>query len=225
MTRRRRVLLHARPPPPRNSPPPRDPSPLTSPREPVAAVILSTKKDSSYFQVSNVSTPSYIQVSNSGDSYDELDLSPSPSAGPRQFHSRRADAPWFGCQGPEQREQAEHGALGRAEVQRPGSGSWINGRLTMVGFFSAIAVRRCVHARGRRDGTGQAWFTNLVAALSVASLVPQLHGESAEARSKGLMNANPIPGTYASPCLASSRSPSQSTSPAPHSSMLNCVYI
>ncbi|GJN24713.1 hypothetical protein PR202_gb12468 [Eleusine coracana subsp. coracana] len=70
----------------------------------------------------------------------------------------------------------------------------INGRLAMVGFVSAIAVEASTHGDGlfaqAASGTGQAWFAYMVAALSVASLMPLLQGESAEAKTGGLMNAN-----------------------------------
>ncbi|KQK20605.1 low molecular mass early light-inducible protein HV90, chloroplastic [Brachypodium distachyon] len=70
----------------------------------------------------------------------------------------------------------------------------INGRLAMVGFVTALGVEA-----GRGDGllsqlgsgTGQAWFAYTVVVLSVASLVPLLQGESAEARGAGkVMSAN-----------------------------------
>ncbi|KQK20609.1 low molecular mass early light-inducible protein HV90, chloroplastic [Brachypodium distachyon] len=70
----------------------------------------------------------------------------------------------------------------------------INGRLAMVGFVTALGVEA-----GRGDGllsqlgsgTGQAWFAYTVVVLSVASLVPLLQGESAEARGAGkIMSAN-----------------------------------
>ncbi|TVU41793.1 hypothetical protein EJB05_15342, partial [Eragrostis curvula] len=70
----------------------------------------------------------------------------------------------------------------------------INGRLAMVGFMSAIAVEASTRGDGlfaqAASGTGQAWFAYMVAALSVASLVPLLQGESVEARSGGIMTAN-----------------------------------
>ncbi|KAK3126532.1 hypothetical protein QOZ80_7AG0558010 [Eleusine coracana subsp. coracana] len=70
----------------------------------------------------------------------------------------------------------------------------INGRLAMVGFVSAIAVEATTRGDGlftqAASGTGQAWFAYMVAALSVASLVPLLQGETAEAKTSGLMNAN-----------------------------------
>ncbi|TVU41791.1 hypothetical protein EJB05_15340, partial [Eragrostis curvula] len=70
----------------------------------------------------------------------------------------------------------------------------INGRLAMVGFVSAIAVEASTRGDGllaqAASGTGQAWFAYMVAALSVASLVPLLQGESVEARSNGIMTAN-----------------------------------
>jgi hypothetical protein len=60
----------------------------------------------------------------------------------------------------------------------------INGRLAMVGFVSALAVEASTRGDGLlsqvASGTGQAWFAYVVAALSVASLVPLLQGESAE---------------------------------------------
>ncbi|GJN10121.1 hypothetical protein PR202_ga28185 [Eleusine coracana subsp. coracana] len=69
----------------------------------------------------------------------------------------------------------------------------INGRLAMVGFVSALAVEA---SRGggllsqAGSGSGLAWFAATAAVLSVASLVPVLQGESAEAKTSGLMNAN-----------------------------------
>jgi len=69
----------------------------------------------------------------------------------------------------------------------------INGRLAMVGFVSALAVEA---SRGggllsqAGSGSGLAWFTATAAVLSVASLVPVLKGESAEARSGGVMSAD-----------------------------------
>ncbi|GJN24711.1 hypothetical protein PR202_gb12466 [Eleusine coracana subsp. coracana] len=69
----------------------------------------------------------------------------------------------------------------------------INGRLAMVGFVSALAVEA---SRGdgllsqAGSGSGLAWFVATAAILSVASLVPLLQGESAEAKTSGLMNAN-----------------------------------
>ncbi|GJN24716.1 hypothetical protein PR202_gb12471 [Eleusine coracana subsp. coracana] len=70
----------------------------------------------------------------------------------------------------------------------------INGRLAMVGFVSAIAVEATTRGDGLftqvTSGTGQVWFAYMVAALSVASLVPLLQGETAEAKTSGLMNAN-----------------------------------
>ncbi|TVU41822.1 hypothetical protein EJB05_15376, partial [Eragrostis curvula] len=59
-----------------------------------------------------------------------------------------------------------------------------NGRLTMVDFVSAIAVEASTHGDGlfaqAASGTGQAWFTYMVAVLppAVAPLVPLLQGES-----------------------------------------------
>ncbi|CAO1949091.1 unnamed protein product [Urochloa humidicola] len=69
----------------------------------------------------------------------------------------------------------------------------INGRLAMVGFVSALAVEA---SRGggllsqAGSGSGLAWFAATAAVLSVASLVPVLRGESAEARSGGVMSAD-----------------------------------
>ncbi|KAL6647941.1 hypothetical protein ACP70R_015378 [Stipagrostis hirtigluma subsp. patula] len=69
----------------------------------------------------------------------------------------------------------------------------INGRLAMVGFVSALAVEA---ARGggllsqAESGTGLAWFAYTAVALSVASLVPLLQGETAEGRSKGAFTAD-----------------------------------
>jgi len=69
----------------------------------------------------------------------------------------------------------------------------INGRLAMVGFVSALAVEA---SRGggllsqAGSGSGLAWFVATAAVLSVASLVPVLKGESAEARSGGVMSAD-----------------------------------
>ncbi|CAN6181454.1 unnamed protein product [Urochloa humidicola] len=69
----------------------------------------------------------------------------------------------------------------------------INGRLAMVGFVSALAVEA---SRGggllsqAGSGSGLAWFAATAAVLSVASLVPVLRGESAEARSGGIMSAD-----------------------------------
>ncbi|XP_062190160.1 high molecular mass early light-inducible protein HV58, chloroplastic-like [Phragmites australis] len=69
----------------------------------------------------------------------------------------------------------------------------INGRLAMVGFVSALAVEA---SRGggllsqAGSGSGLAWFAATAAVLSVASLVPLLKGESAEARSGGVMSAD-----------------------------------
>ncbi|CAN6165311.1 unnamed protein product [Urochloa humidicola] len=69
----------------------------------------------------------------------------------------------------------------------------INGRLAMVGFVSALAVEA---SRGggllsqAGSGSGLAWFTATAAVLSVASLVPVLRGDSAEARSGGVMSAD-----------------------------------
>ncbi|KAL6614946.1 hypothetical protein ACP70R_037216 [Stipagrostis hirtigluma subsp. patula] len=69
----------------------------------------------------------------------------------------------------------------------------INGRLAMVGFVSALAVEA---SRGggllsqAGSGTGQAWFLYTAAALSAASLVPLLQGDSAEARSNGAFTAD-----------------------------------
>ncbi|TVU41809.1 hypothetical protein EJB05_15361, partial [Eragrostis curvula] len=70
-----------------------------------------------------------------------------------------------------------------------------NGRLTMVGFVSAIAVEASTHGDGlfaqAASGTGQAWFTYMVAVLppAVAPLVPLLQGESVEARSGGIITS------------------------------------
>ncbi|TVU41794.1 hypothetical protein EJB05_15343, partial [Eragrostis curvula] len=70
----------------------------------------------------------------------------------------------------------------------------INGRLAMVGFVSAIAVEASTRGDSlfaqAASGTGQAWFFYMVAALSVASLVPLLQGETVEGRSGGIMTAN-----------------------------------
>ncbi|KAJ1254592.1 hypothetical protein BS78_02G052400 [Paspalum vaginatum] len=69
----------------------------------------------------------------------------------------------------------------------------INGRLAMVGFVSALAVEA---SRGdgllsqAGSGSGLAWFAATAAVLSVASLVPLLRGDSAEARSGGVMSAD-----------------------------------
>ncbi|KAJ1287972.1 hypothetical protein BS78_02G052000 [Paspalum vaginatum] len=69
----------------------------------------------------------------------------------------------------------------------------INGRLAMVGFVSALAVEA---ARGdgllsqAGNGSGLAWFAYTAVVLSAASLVPLLQGETAEARSAGLMTAD-----------------------------------
>ncbi|TKW30734.1 hypothetical protein SEVIR_2G057500v4 [Setaria viridis] len=69
----------------------------------------------------------------------------------------------------------------------------INGRLAMVGFVSALAVEA---SRGggllsqAGSGSGLAWFAATAAVLSVASLVPLLKGDSAEARSGGVMSAD-----------------------------------
>jgi hypothetical protein len=69
----------------------------------------------------------------------------------------------------------------------------INGRLAMVGFVSALAVEA---SRGggllsqASSGSGLAWFAATAAVLSVASLVPLLQGESAEARSGEFMSAD-----------------------------------
>ncbi|GJN10122.1 hypothetical protein PR202_ga28186 [Eleusine coracana subsp. coracana] len=98
-------------------------------------------------------------------------------------------------------------AAPRASIQKPKAklGLWdalafsgpaperINGRLAMVGFVSALAVEA---SRGggllsqAGSGSGLAWFAATAAVLSVASLVPLLQGESAEAKNSGLMNAN-----------------------------------
>ncbi|KAL6880646.1 hypothetical protein ACP4OV_012211 [Aristida adscensionis] len=69
----------------------------------------------------------------------------------------------------------------------------INGRLAMVGFVAALAVEA---SRGdgllsqAGSGAGLAWFAATAAVLSVASLVPLLQGESAEARSGGAFTAD-----------------------------------
>ncbi|XP_062202245.1 low molecular mass early light-inducible protein HV90, chloroplastic-like [Phragmites australis] len=69
----------------------------------------------------------------------------------------------------------------------------INGRLAMVGFVSALAVEA---SRGdgllsqAGSGSGLTWFAYTAVALSVASLVPLLQGESAEGRSGGFMTAD-----------------------------------
>ncbi|CAN6197044.1 unnamed protein product [Urochloa humidicola] len=69
----------------------------------------------------------------------------------------------------------------------------INGRLAMVGFVSALAVEA---SRGdgllsqAGSGSGLAWFAATAAMLSVASLVPVLRAESAEARSGGVMSGD-----------------------------------
>ncbi|KAJ1253633.1 hypothetical protein BS78_K219700 [Paspalum vaginatum] len=69
----------------------------------------------------------------------------------------------------------------------------INGRLAMVGFASALAVEA---SRGdgllsqAGSGSGLAWFAATAAVLSVASLVPLLRGDIAEARSGGVMSAD-----------------------------------
>ncbi|KAF0909374.1 hypothetical protein E2562_035815 [Oryza meyeriana var. granulata] len=69
----------------------------------------------------------------------------------------------------------------------------INGRLAMVGFVSALAVEAS-RGGGLLDqagsGSGLAWFAATAAVLSLASLVPLLRGESAEARSGGVMSAD-----------------------------------
>jgi hypothetical protein len=69
----------------------------------------------------------------------------------------------------------------------------INGRLAMVGFVSALAVEASsggglLSQAGSRSGL--ALFAATAAVLSVASLVPVLQGESAEARSGGVMSAD-----------------------------------
>ncbi|KAL6647943.1 hypothetical protein ACP70R_015380 [Stipagrostis hirtigluma subsp. patula] len=69
----------------------------------------------------------------------------------------------------------------------------INGRLAMVGFVSALAVEAASGGgllSQAESGTGQAWFLYTAVALSVASLVPLLQGESAEGRSKGAFTAD-----------------------------------
>ncbi|XP_066391947.1 low molecular mass early light-inducible protein HV60, chloroplastic-like [Miscanthus floridulus] len=69
----------------------------------------------------------------------------------------------------------------------------INGRLAMVGFVSALAVEAY---RGggllsqAGSGSGLAWFAATAAVLSVASLVPLLRGDSAEARSGAVTSAD-----------------------------------
>ncbi|KAL6880644.1 hypothetical protein ACP4OV_012209 [Aristida adscensionis] len=69
----------------------------------------------------------------------------------------------------------------------------INGRLAMVGFVAALAVEA---SRGggllaqAESGTGLAWFAYTAVALSVASLVPLLQGETAESRSGGAFTAD-----------------------------------
>ncbi|KAG0541843.1 hypothetical protein BDA96_02G052100 [Sorghum bicolor] len=69
----------------------------------------------------------------------------------------------------------------------------INGRLAMVGFVSALAVEA---SRGggllsqAGSGSGLTWFAATAAVLSVASLVPLLKGDSAEARSGAVMSAD-----------------------------------
>ncbi|EAY73277.1 hypothetical protein OsI_01151 [Oryza sativa Indica Group] len=69
----------------------------------------------------------------------------------------------------------------------------INGRLAMVGFVSALAVEAS-RGGGLLDqagsGSGLAWFAATAAVLSAASLVPLLRGETAEARSGGVMSAD-----------------------------------
>ncbi|CAM0151169.1 unnamed protein product [Urochloa decumbens] len=70
----------------------------------------------------------------------------------------------------------------------------INGRLAMVGFVSALAVEASSRGSGllsqAGSGSGLAWFAATAAVLSVASLVPVLKGDSAEARSGGVMSAD-----------------------------------
>ncbi|WVZ62108.1 hypothetical protein U9M48_011893 [Paspalum notatum var. saurae] len=69
----------------------------------------------------------------------------------------------------------------------------INGRLAMVGFVSALAVEASSGGgllSQAGSGSGLAWFAATAAVLSVASLVPVLRGESAEARSGGVMSAD-----------------------------------
>ncbi|TVU41818.1 hypothetical protein EJB05_15370, partial [Eragrostis curvula] len=66
----------------------------------------------------------------------------------------------------------------------------INGRLAMVSFESAIAVEA---SHGDSQGgsvSGLALFAATAAVLSVASLVPLLQGDSAEARSGSFMSAD-----------------------------------
>jgi hypothetical protein len=69
----------------------------------------------------------------------------------------------------------------------------INGRLAMVGFVSALAVEASSGGgllSQAGSGSGVAWFAATAAVLSVASLVPVLKGDSAEARSGGVMSAD-----------------------------------
>ncbi|CAL5078644.1 unnamed protein product [Urochloa decumbens] len=70
----------------------------------------------------------------------------------------------------------------------------INGRLAMVGFVSALAVEASSRGSGllsqAGSGSGLAWFAATAAVLSVASLVPVLKGDSAEARSGSVMSAD-----------------------------------
>jgi hypothetical protein len=69
----------------------------------------------------------------------------------------------------------------------------INGRLAMVGFVSALAVEASSGGgllSQAGSGSGLALFAATAAVLSVASLVPVLQGDSAEARSDGVMSAN-----------------------------------
>ncbi|XP_066391666.1 low molecular mass early light-inducible protein HV60, chloroplastic-like [Miscanthus floridulus] len=76
----------------------------------------------------------------------------------------------------------------------------INGRLAMVGFVSALAVEAY---RGggllsqAGSGSGLAWFAATAAVLSVASLVPLLRGDSAEARSGAVTSADAELGRFA----------------------------
>uniref|UniRef100_A0A0D3GMX4 Uncharacterized protein n=1 Tax=Oryza barthii TaxID=65489 RepID=A0A0D3GMX4_9ORYZ len=72
----------------------------------------------------------------------------------------------------------EHGAVGRA-----GDGG------VRVGARRGGVARRRAPGAGRQRG-GLAWFAATAAVLSAASLVPLLRGESAEARSGGVMSAD-----------------------------------
>jgi hypothetical protein len=63
----------------------------------------------------------------------------------------------------------------------------------MVGFVSALAVEASSGGgllSQAGSGSGLALFAATAAVLSVASLVPVLQGDSAEARSDGVMSAN-----------------------------------